>query len=325
MGKQTVDNKIMKNRVIGVVGIGAENSNWNADFEGNPKTNLDKFVGSPFALKYAYRNYWNEKNLPLLFFKSYKKDKKNNYIPKSLDDRLDDFIDKKDEVQDIQRKVFKCIDVSCFGGAFASKKFNKSYTGAIQFNVGVNLYEDAEAIRDNVLSPFQNANKEDSKQSTIGSRAYLIEGHFFYDFIINPFVYDSLTAQDSELEAFTVDTYNKFKEASLQCANTLNSVAKKGCYNEFALFIELKEGSLRLVGGLSKYIKFTKNSEEKNVIDLTNLMKTINPLADDIKSVEIYYNPVDSELIIPNDTAVKDLKIENILKSNQVIDFTKLV
>lgn len=315
----------MNNRVIGIIGVGADKANWNADFDGNPKKHLGEFVSSPFCLKYAYRNYWKQNGLDVLFFKKYKEKvdkKKVSFIPMSLEDNLDNIMKTADSELEIQRKVFDYIDVACFGGAFASKKFNKSYVGTIQFGYGVNKYEDAEAVRDSLLSPFQNSKKEDSKQTTLGSRAYLTEGHFYYDFILNPLVNKEYMELDKSFNGFTKDHYDKFKQASLQCVNALNSVSKKGCYNEFAMFITLKEDSIKYLGNISEKVKYYKNEENKGIIDLSLVEKDLLAIKDDIESIEIYHNPTDTIVKV---SELENMVIKNILNETMEVDFMGLM
>lgn len=317
-----IDNSLMENRVIGIIGVGADKANWNADFDGNPNEHLGEFVSSPFCLKYAYRTYWVLKGLKVFFYKRFKyKDKKIK--PMNIDDNLASILAKtKDEIE-IQREVFEYIDVACFGGAFTSKKFNKDYTGAIQFSYGVNKYEESEVVRDNVISTFQNLNKEDSKQTTLGSRSYLTEGHFFYDFILNTKVNEQYKSLDKSFKDFTRGEYNYFKEASLQGVNNLNSVAKKGCYNEFAMFVELKKGSLKFLGNIAEKVKYYKNEECKGVIDLTYVCSDLKAIEKDIDNIEIYYNPTDT---VVNITPFENMTIRNILNVvDDKIDFTELV
>lgn len=315
----------MKNRVIGIIGVGADKANLNADFEGNPKKHLGEFVASPFSLKYAYRNYWYNKGLDVLFYKKYKEKvdkKKTSLIPMSLDDNIDIISKTVSDELELQQKVFEYIDVACFGGAFASKKFNKSYVGAIQFGYGVNKYEDAESVRDSLLSPFQNSKKEDSKQSTVGSRAYLTEGHFFYDFIINPSVNKSFIESDKNFKGLTRENYEEFKKASLQCVNGLNSVAKKGCYNEFAMFIELKDDSIKYLGNICEKVRYYKNEEGKGVIDLSLVEKDLYSIKDEIDNIEIYHNPTDTIVKI---SKFENVSIKNILNDDIEIDFMELI
>lgn len=331
-----------KNRSFGIIGIGADKALWNADFDGNPNQCLGEFVGSPMALKYAYRRYWKEIGEKILLMKSFyektgEKDGQSVIVPKSLDKVLEDLINKnfgeqvtkteekgkkaKKKVKtaevDIENMVFDYLDVACFGGAFASKVFNKSYVGTIQFGYGVNKYEDSEIIRNASLSPFQNNNKEDNKQTTIGSRVYLSEGHFFYDFVVNPNINFAYKETNEKFKGLTDEEYKKFKDASLVCASSLTSLTKKGCYNEFAMFVELKEGSNKYLGSLNKKIKFYKENN-KGVIDLSLIEADIKAIYDDVESIEIYHNPVDTKVIIGSDSKIK---IMNILNENEV-DFT---
>lgn len=315
----------MKNRVIGIIGVGADKANWNADFEGNPKKHLGEFVSSPFCLKYAYRNYWFGKGLDVFFYKKYKKktdNKKESFIPMSLDDNLDIIFKSTKKELEIQNKVFDYIDVACFGGAFTSNKFNKSYVGTIQFTYGVNKFDEAESVRDSLLSPFQNSKKGDSKQTTLGSRAYLTEGHFFYDFIVNPNVNKAFKDIDKDFKGFSEADYEEFKQASLQCVNGLNSVAKKGCYNEFAMFIELKEESIKYLGNISEKVIYYKDENGKGVIDLSFVEEDLLAIKDEIKNIEIYHNPTDTIVKI---SKFENITIKNILNNDLEIDFMELI
>jgi hypothetical protein len=51
------------NRVYGVIGIGANMANWNADFTGRPKsTSNGDIFGSDKALKYPMKKMWENQN-----------------------------------------------------------------------------------------------------------------------------------------------------------------------------------------------------------------------------------------------------------------------
>lgn len=316
----------MNNRIFGIIGVGANKANWNADFEGNPRKYMGKYVASPFCLKYAYRNYWNEEDENVLFFKRYKeleaKKKENKgkiVVPLTLDDNLEKIIGKETDEKIIQKKLFDFIDVSCFGGAFASKKFNRSYTGTIQFGYGENKYDETECVRDALLSQF--STKEENKQTTIGSRTVLTEAHFFYDFKINPMVNKEFMAVDNSFEGFTKEAYEKFKEASLICVNRLNSVSKAGCYNEFAMFVTLKEGSKKDLGILTKNVKFYKDDEDNNIIDLSLVEKDLLEIKEDIENIELYYNPINTIVKISD---LDNMTVNNILSAKK-IDFKELI
>lgn len=311
-----------KNRVIGIIGVGATNANWNADFTKFPKKVNGVYVASPFSLKYCYRNYWNLKGEKVVGVKTYEIDKKSKAQKlRNLEERLVSLgIKVKSETADIiQDKLFECIDVACFGATIAIKGFKNDYTGSIQFSEGVNKFEEAETFIETMLSPYQNSNKGESSQATYGNRTLLTEGHYFYDFIVDPQNYIKLTESNPSFKGLSDEDYNKFKEASMQCVNNYNSVAKKGCYNEFSMFVELKEGSLRLVNNLVDFVKYEKDEGTgKGIIDLRNVCKQLEVLIDDIESIEIYHNPLNTDILIGN---LDKLEIKNI---NAKMDFRGL-
>jgi len=331
---------MMKNRVLGLIIVAANKSLWNGDFEGNPNRCLNEYVGSPYSLKYSYRNYWYKRGLKVLFFKRLKEGivkKIPTVMPKSLDEILEDIIkdeigedklkivDKKKKFTESQRilqnLVFEYIDVACFGGAFATTLFNNSYVGPIQFGYGVNKYDKAETIRTTMLSPFQNSSNSEAESSTLGSNTYLSEGHYVYDFTINPNVNKMYHDLFDDFKGFTREDYENFKEASLRCVNENNSVSKKGCYNEFAMFVELKEGSNKYFGSINEKVKYRKDEKtNKGVIDLSLIEKDLKEIYDDIETIEIYHNPVDTEVIL---SLTDKVSIKNILSENEV-DFTTL-
>lgn len=292
-----------KNRVIGMIGVGLSNSNWNADFTGYPKKINGRYVATPFCLKYCYRNYWDIKGESVLGLKSYDEKRK----PLNLEERLTylgiDFSairDKKNKNNDTIKKeqlykLFDFIDVACFGATIAVKDFNHNFTGAIQFSEGINLFDDSDVVTETVLSPYQNSNKEESQQTTNGQRHILDEGHYFYDFVVDPQNYRNF----ADCKGFDDTDYDKFKEASLQCVNNYNSVAKQGCYNEFAMFIELKDASYKLITNLKDLVKCYKE-EDKLVIDINNVLKELKEIEDDIASIEVYYSPLSTNLNYDN-------------------------
>ena len=57
------------NRVAGVLGNSAYNSNFNADFEGNSRSDSSGFKASNFSLKYLYRNLWNKNGYGVFYMK----------------------------------------------------------------------------------------------------------------------------------------------------------------------------------------------------------------------------------------------------------------
>lgn len=290
----------MNNKSFGIIGLSCINSNWNGDFTDSPRSQNGEFVASPFAIKYAMKKQWN-KSKKVLGIKSFDiiKDKKDKIF--SLRDLKERFIfltgkdPTKINKEEIIPLLMECVDVINFGSAFAIEKKNISIQGAVQFNTAINKYEEATVERFEVLSPYRNSKKPDSEQTSIGNRAYLSEAHFFYNFTINPHNYDILSNVIDGFDGYTREDYEDFKLTSLSAVSNLNSTSKVGCDNEFAMFVELKEGSLAVCNNLNHLVSFRKE-DNINIIDLELVTNELTALEDEIESIEIYYNPNTTKL-----------------------------
>ena len=290
----------MKNRIYGVIGIRSMMANWNADFTGFPKTTSSGEVfGSDKALKYPMKKKWENEGEKVLYVKSLKVDsgegKKGEIAvrPKSLRERYDEIFEanlkeEKDKTN-VMKNLFKAIDVKNFGATFAEEKNNISITGAVQIGQGFNKYANTYVEEQQILSPFRDSSKDEKEgeasQSTLGTKIVSNEAHYFYPFVINPQVYRDFVKMGMT-EGYTEEDYKKFKDAALTSATFFNSNSKLGCENEFALFIEVKEGDY--LPELAQYIKFSKE-KDCDVIEL-GFDELINQFKDNILSVEIYYN-----------------------------------
>ena len=290
----------MKNRVYGIIGVKSIMANWNADFEGYPKTiSSGETFGSDKALKYPMKKMWENEGEKVLYIKSLKVDsgegKKGEIAvrPKSLRERYDEIFEtnlkeEKDKTNVI-KNLFKAIDVKNFGATFAEEKNNASITGAVQIGQGFNKYVDTYPEEQQILSPFRDSSKDEKEgeanQSTLGTKIVSNEAHYFYPFVINPQVYKDFVKMGMT-EGYTEEDYKKFKDAALTSATFFNSNSKLGCENEFALFIEVKEGYY--LPELAQYVKFSKE-KDYDVIEL-GFDELINQFKDNILSVEIYYN-----------------------------------
>ena len=290
----------MKNRVYGIIGVKSIMANWNADFEGYPKTiSSGETFGSDKALKYPMKKMWEAEGEKVLYIKSLKVDsgegKKGEIAvrPKSLRERYDEIFEtnlkeEKDKTN-IIKNIFKAVDVKNFGATFAEEKNNASITGAVQIGQGFNKYVDTYPEEQQILSPFRDSSKDEKEgeanQSTLGTKIVSNEAHYFYPFVINPQVYKDFVKMGMT-EGYTEEDYKKFKDAALTSATFFNSNSKLGCENEFALFIEVKEGYY--LPELAQYVKFSKE-KDYDVIEL-GFDELINQFKDNILSVEIYYN-----------------------------------
>ncbi len=274
------------NRVYGVIGIKAKMANWNADFTGRPKsTSNGDIFGSDKALKYPMKKMWEAEGRDMLFIKSWKEDK-DHIVPNQLGERyisLFGDVNKKTPSKEVLTNLFKAIDVKNFGATFAEEGQNISITGAVQFGQGFNKFDDTNIEIQDILSPFQNSKKEDSLQSTLGTKITVDEAHYFYGFSINPKNYDEY-AKIVDNANYTEEDYKQFKKVALVSATAYSTNSKFGCENEFALFVECKNGETYLPD-LSDYIEF--DSDER-AIDLSDIESLLNG---NFEKVEVYYNP----------------------------------
>ncbi|MDK0614424.1 type I CRISPR-associated protein Cas7 [Clostridium perfringens] len=294
----------MINRVYGLIGISSRMANWNADFTGFPKTTSEGDIfGSDKALKYPMKKAWDNAGDKVLYIKSMKfsESKKGevSLVPKSLKERYEDLFDiddlkKEKDGKEVLRNLFKAKDVKNFGATFAEEGNNISITGAVQIGQGYNIYEEAEAEEQTILSPFRDGSEkpnkkddEEAKNSTLGTKIVTPEAHYCYPFVINPLAYKEFVELEIT-EGYTEEDYEAFKDAAISSATAFATNSKVGCENELSVFI--KTDSTLYLPNLDKYVKFIKG-EEKNTFEL-NFKEILDGLEERIESIEVYYNPL---------------------------------
>lgn len=294
------------NRVYGIIAIGAYMANFNADLSGYPKATTDNNIfGSDKALKYPMKKMWQLQGDPVLYIKSYKisEDKKakdedavGKMQPRDLNERythLFGALDEKTASGVVLGTLFRAIDVMNFGATFAEKKQNISITGAVQICQGFNKYDGTSVLSQEILSPFRNSNDkgENALATSIGTKIMTDEAHYVYSFSVNPANYNDFIGIADGFEGYTVEAYEKFKQAARLATTAFNTNSKSGCENELSLFIELKENSKLFLSNLDRYVNVTK-SGESILYDLTSLAQILEPHLDEIEVIEVYANPV---------------------------------
>ena len=149
-----------KNRVFGCVAVKAINSNYNADFSGQPRTlPSGKVYATDKALKYSIKNYLKHVygDETIFYFKTL--DEKLN--PISLDKAyVKCFGDyhyqgKKVDKVLVAKNLLSCLDVRLFGATFAGET-NVSLHGPLQINHGVNVWHEDNIYTEQITSPFSN-------------------------------------------------------------------------------------------------------------------------------------------------------------------------
>lgn len=282
-----------KNRVYGAVVIKSINSNYNADFSGQPRKLPNGVVyATDKALKYSIRNYWkNALGESVFYFKSFN----DNLAPKDLKETYEaKYKDIKNDKVEVLGNLLENIDVRLFGGTFAVKSMNLSLHGTCQITHGVNKFSENVIYSEQILSPFRNSNKDDADNSTLGSQSRLEEGHYVHHFSINPknIEEDAVRVKSAGV---LVEDIAKLKEGMCKGATYYDSAAKSGTENELMIWVELKEGAKTVLPSFVNLIEIN----DKREIDLGKVQALLNEehLAKEITKIELYYNKTLTKVI----------------------------
>lgn len=276
------------NRIYGLVGVTAQMSMWNADMTLGPKQVEDTFFGSDKALKYAIKDFWRKQGAKIIYIKHRDKEYQLQNLRQVYESEFNESLpDKKDTNANIKvlKNILTCPDVRNFGCTFAVDNVNLGITGAVQVGQGLNIYPDSTHEVIDILSPFVNSAKAGTMTS-IGSKHIVNEAHYLYPFTVNPSNYKELEETLEGFEGYTEEDWEHLKDALLKAVTALDTNSKTGCENSFALFVNCKNDSKLFLSNLNSYVTMDKN----RTIDITALQEHLEPVLDEIDSVEIYYN-----------------------------------
>lgn len=288
-----------KKRVYGCAIVKAINSNYNADFSGQPRTLPDGIVyATDKAFKYSIKKYLKDayENVDVFYMKTLN----DNLNPRSLDERYEDLFraKPKDETKkDVVKNLLSCLDVKLFGATFASGDNSVSVHGPVQINHGVNIWKDNYIYTEQITSPFRNEKKDkdpdaEKSMTTIGRQSRLEEGHYLHHFSINPGNLDDISeivGEDVKLSTADID---KLKVGMRRGVTWYDSASKAGCENEMLVWVELnKEGSKLVLPSFATLIKLEEEKETgKYVYDFEALTNKLEDIKSSVESVEVYYN-----------------------------------
>lgn len=288
----------IKKRVYGCAIVKAINSNYNADFSGQPRTLPDGIVyATDKAFKYSIKKYLKDayENVDVFYMKTLN----DNLNPRSLDERYEDLFraKPKDETKkDVVKNLLSCLDVKLFGATFASGDNSVSVHGPVQINHGVNIWKDNYIYTEQITSPFRNEKKDkdpdaEKSMTTIGRQSRLEEGHYLHHFSINPGNLDDISeivGEDAKLSSADID---KLK-VGMRCGVTwYDSASKAGCENEMLVWVELKEGSKLVLPSFATLINLEDEKDKgKCVYDFEALTNKLEDIKSSVESVEVYYN-----------------------------------
>jgi CRISPR-associated protein Csh2 len=302
------------NRIYGAALIKAINSNYNADFSGQPRTLPNGVVyATDKALKYAIKNFIKE-NYPfekVFYFKRFNEE----FIPYSLDDAfVAAFPMHKDEKDKkiIAKDLLSCIDIRLFGATFAKKAKNNnvaiSIHGPVQITHGINVWHENNFYSEQIMSPFRNPNEknEDNTATTLGRQSRLHEGHYLHHFSVNPKnLEEILELAGNEAKTLTADDIAKLKEALQRGVTYYDSAAKAGCENELLVWVILKPESKLVMPNFTQLMKMCKEKVDGKVqLDLAELKKVSDANKNEIEAVEIYINNASILIVNAPDEAI---------------------
>lgn len=309
-----------KNRVFGCAIIKAINSNYNADFSGQPRTLPSGVVyATDKAFKYTVKNYLKEvyPKEHIFYFKSLNE----NLNPRSLDERykliFGDYPKakgKKDNIvkTEVAKNLLSCLDVRCFGATFAGAT-NISVHGPVQVNHGVNIWKENNIYTEQITSPFSNkADDADAEKgnTTIGRQSKLEEGHYLHHFSINPGNLSELASIIGDgAKKLDTDDISKLKEGMRRGATWYDSASKAGCENEMLVWVQLKEGSKKVFPSFATLVHLMDKKEDgKCVYDFASLKSLLDKNAADIEMVEVYFDKSASKIInLPENVNLYDI------------------
>lgn len=290
-----------KNRVFGCAIVKAVNANYNADFSGQPRTLPSGIVyATDKAFKYTVKNYLKDvyPKERVFYFKSLNE----NLNPISLDETYVKCFGeypkndkKKDSIKPIvARNLLSCIDIRLFGATFAGQT-NISVHGPVQVNHATNIWSENHIYNEQITSPF--SNKADDPEAekgmtTIGRQARLEEGHYLHHFSINPHnLCDITSLAGADCAKLTNEDIAKLKEAMRRGATWYDSASKAGCENEMLVWVQLKEESKVVLPNFTELIVLQSEKEDgKCVYDFAKLRDILKKIANEIESIDIFYN-----------------------------------
>ena len=309
-----------KNRVFGCVVVKAINSNYNADFSGQPRTLPNGVVyATDKAFKYTVKNYLKDvySEEYILYFKRLKIEFTPDDLPDAYKRKFNKEV-KDENINVIAKNLLSCIDVRLFGSTFAPKgdgikNKNISLHGPVQINHGVNIWKENSIFTEQILSPFRNpgeSGSEEKQATTLGRQAKLEEGHFLHHFSINPKnLKDIVALAATGAQTISSDDIFKLKEAMRRGVTWYDSASKAGCENEMLIWVQLKEDSKIVLPNFTTLIKLEDiKIDDKYVYDFAGLQVELERFKDDIETVEIYYNKQTCSLNnLPENTTEIDL------------------
>lgn len=287
------------NRVYGAAIIKSINSNYNADFSGQPRKLPNGTVyATDKALKYSIRNFWKDAlSERVFYFKSLSEEMSPRTLDETYNLHFGEFKanDKTKLRIEVLGNILKCLDVKLFGGTYAGKT-NISIHGTCQITHGLNKFTENVIYSEQIMSPFRNSNEKsaDSTMTTLGSQSRLQEGHYVHHFSVNPKNIEEDVTRVG-VEGLIDADIAKLKEGLRKGATYYDSAAKAGTENELLLWVQLKADS-KLV--LPSFVSLIEVNDDKE-IDLSKVSSLLEEahVKSEIEKIEVYYNKANTKVL----------------------------
>ncbi len=278
---------IIRKSYNGLLVVKARNGNFNAGFDGNPRTLPDGTIfATDKALKYCIREYLATFKSEPVFVRRNRSIKKIGEREKSLAyETLEDnfynklkflkekglfkeidekkILDKKDGDDESLLKILKSfIDIRMFGVVF-SVNANISLTGSVQISYGINKLGNSSNYSSQILSPYKNSNdkSEEALQTTIGEETRADEIYYVYNISVN-----HANAEKTEM---TKEDLIKLKEALLNSVDPITSCTKYGCESVALIWLNNEENLI--LNNLDEFVEIEKNKQGEVKLKLSRL------------------------------------------------------
>jgi CRISPR-associated protein Csh2 len=310
-----------KNRAYGFAVVKSINSNYNADFSGQPRTLPNGQVyATDKALKYTVRNYLRDvyPKENVFYFKRLNAE----LNPLSLDHAYVEVFPEhkeldakaKDTKSIVIKDILSCIDIRLFGSTFAKKakggNIALSIHGPVQINHGVNIWNEGNIFSEQITSPFNSKEDSSNEQTTIGRQSKLEEGHYVHHFSINPKNIEEIAKHGQEgTRTLSENDIDLLKEGLRKGATYYDSAAKAGTENEMLFYVQLNEDSKLVLPNFTEMVKIEdKKDEGKRYFDLEAIANELEKHKTEISKCEIYFNSNNVVVTnVPNGCVKKDL------------------
>ncbi len=298
-----MENKKFENRAYGFVVIKSINSNYNADFSGQPRTLPNgQIYATDKALKYVVRNFIKDlyPDEIVFYFKRLNKQMKplslDHAYSKVFPEHKDLDVKQSDTKSIVIKDILGCIDIRLFGSTFAKKakggNIALSIHGPVQINHGVNIWNEGNIYSEQITSPFNSQENSSNEQTTIGRQSKLEEGHYVHHFSINPKNLEDIVSNGAEgTQTLAESDIELLKEGLRKGATYYDSAAKAGTENEILFYVELTKDSKLVLPNFTEMVKILDSKEDgKRYFDLKTIKEELKKYKDEISKCEIYYD-----------------------------------